>query len=519
MLRGISVLRMLPLSYCRFFSHFKPIIGGRMTALTPVKSPVSPAVDDDFGDVVQQTAGQRPNYHVEDPMAPISGFTNYSTEEMAAFSEWQERMVEVYLRNGYTGLVPRPVEYAALLQKKGGIDKQMYGVSRMQDGTLTKLGLPFDRTVPLAIFVAQNVNNLKFPFWRYDTGWVFRGEHASKGRYRGFVQSDTDIISRNPSIKEDAQAGVIVLQALQAIGVPKCKMVVNHIAIAKGFMASAGIPDASFPAALRAIDKLKPDNYKDVLAELVANIPELTTEKADALLKSMAYDGPLSKFEPPKNFPQTALDGLESLRKTEKMIEAMGIEPGVIQFRPFLTRGLDYYTGIVYETFIPGQERFGSIASGGRYDNLIDDLSGKKTGLGGVGISIGVTRLFDVMKELKLVNLKRQTRAEIFVGYRTEDQYFKALELAKALRERGIKTEIHLSDKKVAIKNQVGLCDEKGIPFAALVMNDDEIILKDMTKSAKDTVNQVTFSKVNDFVQAAFKAIHPPKDVTESKTP
>lgn len=474
----------------------------------------NPREDEDFGEIVQTAAGGRPNYEIVDPMTPISGYTNYSIEQMVAISEWKERIVQVYQRNGYTGLETRPVEYAALLQKKGGIDKQMYGLSRMQDGTLTKLGLPFDRTVPLAIFVAQNVNKLTFPFLRHDTGWAFRGENAQKGRYRAFLQSDTDIISRNPSIKEDAQAAVTIIQALRSIGVSECVMYINHIAVAKGFIAMAGIPDESFATALRAIDKLKPWNFQEVVDEIVQNIPGIVPEKATNLLNTMSYEGPLSEFEIPQDFPEAARKGLESLIQTENMVETMGIEKGVLKFRPFLTRGLDYYTGIVYETFIPGKERYGSIASGGRYDSLIDDLSKKKTGLGGVGISIGLTRLFDVMQDLGKVDLTRQSCAEMFVAYRSEDQYFAALKLARALRERGIKTEIYLSgDEKIKVKNQLALCDAKKIPFAALVMNEDELILKDMTVSAKTAENQTTFSQIEELVAAAFQSIQQRKQL------
>ena len=164
-----------------------------------------------------------------------------------------------------------------------------------------------------------------------------------------------------------------------------------------------------------------------------------------------------------------------------------------------MTRGLDYYTGIVCETFIPGKERLGSIASGGRYDGLVDDFTDKPSGLQGVGMSIGLTRLFDVMKAEGSVDLTRQTSAQVFVGYRTESEYPKALELATTLRQSGVNTELYTSDK-VRVKEELNLCNREGIPFAAIVMSENEIIVKDMkTLDAKAAhaakgSNQVTFA-------------------------
>jgi histidyl-tRNA synthetase len=474
-----------------------PTSSAMHSKLPPACSPA----DGEFGEVVTSGTEARPNYSVQNPLGPISGYTNYSPQEMVVVSVWKQKLSDIYRRCGFAAIELRPVEYADNLLKKGGVSKQIYGISRLQDGGLTKLGIPFDRTVPLAIFVAQNLNALTFPYLRFDIGYAFRGEHASRGRYRAFIQSDIDIIDHKLNHKSDAQVIATTIQALHAIEITDCRMYVNHIAIAKGFMEYAGIPVDKYDDALRIIDKLKPDNQHEVIDELVMTIPQLTPDRARDLLKQMSYEGSFADFEFKVPISKAALEGLDSLKKTEKYVIGMGVAPGVIRFRPSLVRGLDYYTGIVCETFLPGREKYGSIASGGRYDKLVDGFTTIETGLEGVGISIGLTRLFDVMKAEGRVNLNRQTSASVFIGYRTEDQFPKAVELATALRNQGISVELYTSDK-VRIKEELNICNKKGIPFAALVMNDDELILKDMRLSAQEQSNQRTFASIKEFANA-----------------
>ncbi len=160
--------------------------------------------EEEFGEIVAGGERARPDYSVMHPLQAISGYTNYSPHEMTVVSEWRKALMHVYQLHGFTGIELRPVEYAQNLLQKGGMGKQIYGVSRLQDGGLTKLGLPFDRTVPLAIFIAQHVHELAFPYSRSDIGYAFRGEHASKARYRAFYQADIDVIDRKLNIKADA---------------------------------------------------------------------------------------------------------------------------------------------------------------------------------------------------------------------------------------------------------------------------------------------------------------------------
>ncbi len=483
-----------------------------------------PLPEDEFGDLAGQGLG-KPDYSVPDSLKAISGFTNYTPHQMRVTSQWKTDLAEVFRKYGYTPMDPRPVEYASNLQLTGGLTKQIYGVSRLQDGGLTKMGLPFDRTVPMAIMIAQHHQKMSFPYARYDIGWSWRGEHASTGRYRAFIQADMDIVDRALTARSDAQCIVAMIKGLQKLEVPKCTVFLNHIGIAKAFLKAEGILPAQYNDALRAIDKLKPDNEAEVVAELVQNVPTLKPDQARNLLAKMNYRGPLSEFKFPVDPGQEAKEAFAHLQEIEKIATLMQIEKGTLQFAPNLTRGLDYYTGVVFESFIPGKERYGSVASGGRYDNLVGEFN-KNLKLQGIGGSIGLTRLYDVMQAEGLVDLSKETTSQVFVGYRDETTCLeRAIEVANALRESGIYTELHTADLKV--KKQLALVDDKGIPYTILVMNPHEIILKEthIKKSSEEQTPQHTFKTVQEavvFMQAKKEAglLDPKpiqKDPVESK--
>ncbi len=451
-----------------------------------MSAPTQGSEEEDFGDIIKRSGSfnERPNYGVNDPLGPISGFTNYSAKEMRVISSWLKELGEVFCRYGFTGLAPRPIEFTVNLVRKGGLTKQIYGLSRVQDGSLTKYGLPFDHTVPLAIFLAQHVNETAFPFMRYVIGPVFRGEHAGRGRYRSFIQADNDYIDRELTPTADATTLATTVEALKKLGACNFKVLVNHIVIAKAILADAGVPKEHFSDALRAIDKLKGDNRAEVVQELAANIPTLAKKEAESLLDRMNYRGPLADFRFEKDLGSEAIQAWNDLKEMESIATRMGLAKDTVIFALNLTRGLDYYTGVVFETFIEGKEKYGSIASGGRYDKLVDGYSNQETKLQGVGISIGVTRFFDIVKDLEMIDFSKQTEAQVFVGYRIKEEgcFEKAIDVATSLRKKGIFVELYASNK-VKVGKQLDMVNRKGIPFAVLVMNKDEIIVKNMRTS------------------------------------
>ncbi len=456
-----------------------------MTSISAIKPPEA----DEFGDVAARIGNQRPDYSVSDPLGPVSGFTNYDVYEMRAVSDMLKRIGDVYRMYGFTGIVTPPFEYADNLLQKGGL-KEIYGLSRLQTGLLTKLAVPFDRTVPTAIFVARNEQNLKLPYKRFSNEYSCRGENATKGRYRAFYQCDVDIFDKELTAGADAETITAMIKALDAIGVKDCNVFLNHVQIAKAFVADAGIADDKLNDALRIIDKLKPYNWDEVVTELSTLTPDHSIEAANELLQNMNYRGSISDYQFKKPLGKDAIQGFQHLVEIEKTCVGMGIRKGIIQFCTSLTRGLDYYTGVVFESFIPGKEKYGSIASGGRYDDLVNGFTDAQ--IQGVGASIGLTRLFDVLKDVNAVDLSKQTSAQVFVGYRTKEEgcYEKALEVATALRDRGISVELYTA-KKVQVAKELDICNKKGIPCAVMVMRADELQIAEMGSGQKTSFGQV----------------------------
>jgi histidyl-tRNA synthetase len=206
--------------------------------------------------------------------------------------------------------------------------------------------------------------------------------------------------------------------------------------------------------------------------------------------------------------------GLENLKEIERIATEMGIKPGMLHFAPNLTRGLNYYTGVLFETFMPNGEKYGSIASGGRYDNLVGAFNPRFNDLQGIGGSIGLSRLFAIMKGVDGVDLSKQTTAKVFVGYRTANERDTAVRVASALRAEGIFTELLVAHQ--AVKKQLGLVDDKGIPYAILVMNPDEIVLKEthIKKTDEKQTPQHTFKTIDatlSFVKKLTSASEPEK--------
>jgi histidyl-tRNA synthetase len=461
----------------------------------------------DFGVVIsEQDRSNRPNYDIENPLETPSGFTNYTIEEMRVISLWKQTLSNEYQLFGFTPIDLPPVEYACNLQKAGGLEKQIFGVSRLQDGSLTKLGLPFDRTVPLARFIAKNFQKMRFPYSRSDINWSWRGEHAQAGRYRAFIQADVDTVAPSLNALADAQSIAAIVKGLQKLKVPNFNLYVNHVDAARDFLRYAKVSKDQYNDALRIIDKLKPDNEKDVVQELASVIFSSDLLEAKNLLKAMSYQGSLEDFKFPHEPSEEAKKGIDHLLEVQKHLKGMGIDSKMIRFVPNLARGLDYYTGVVFETFMPGREKYGSIASGGRYDNLISAFD-PKVKLQGVGGSIGLTRLFDVMKIEKLVDLSHETTAKVFVGCRTEEELKTALSLATGLREKNISVELNLQKPKVG--KQLTFADGKGFSIAAIAMNKDEIILKDLrTKKTSDQpTKQDKFTSIEEAVEAIAKKV------------
>lgn len=407
----------------------------------------------------------------------ISGFADYTEKENRLFSDWKQKLKEIYTLFGFMEFNPRPVESIQALQLKGGISHQIYTLGRLQDGTITDLALPFDRTVPLAIYVAAHRHELVYPFKRFDISHSFRGERAQAGRFRGFIQADIDIVDENLSLLSEIECLTALVTGLQALEIPPFIVYLNHLSIPKTIMHEMGITEEIMPEALRIVDKMDKIGLDKVSEELTKLLPTINLSS----LSVLSFKG---KFE---DFIQSAPyltnhPGFIALQHQLTLLKQSGIDADLFNFCPGMVRGLDYYTGVIFETFLQNHPGFGSIASGGRYNKLIDSIVNQETKLEGFGISIGLTRLFDVLKKENLLPSVCPPNAKILVAYREPSLENQALYASHLLRKKGFSVDLYSG--KGAIGKQLGYANKKDIPYVFMLMG-ESFVIKNLQNSTQ----------------------------------
>ena len=402
----------------------------------------------------------------------LSGFM----ELLPAPQQQMERIMEVLRRTyslyGFTPLDTPVIESSDVLLAKGGgeTEKQIY---RFQKGD-ADLSLRFDLTVPLAKYVALHYNDLTFPFRRYQIGTVYRGERAQRGRFREFYQADIDIIGDGKlSIVNEAEIPSIIYKTFSTLGLKRFQIRVNNRKILNGFYAMLGLTEKSGDI-MRTVDKLDKIGPEKVKAILMDEEIALTEEQADEILKFIAITGAneevLAALEGYKGRNEVFDTGLDELNTVVKYLAAFGVPAENFAVDLTIARGLDYYTGTVYETTLLDHPEIGSVCSGGRYDNLAEYYTDKQ--LPGVGISIGLTRLFYVLGEQGMLNPDLPTApADVLILPMTDD-LSAAIGFATALRENGIRAQIHGENKK--FKQKISYADKLGIPYV-IFLGEDEI--------------------------------------------
>ncbi|MBS0626652.1 MAG: ATP phosphoribosyltransferase regulatory subunit [Verrucomicrobia bacterium] len=397
----------------------------------------------------------------------ISGFSDYSEKENRLFSYWKKTLEDTYRLFGFMGFNPRPVESIAALQLKGGVSHQIYTLGRLHDGTMTDLALPFDRTIPLAVYVASKRHELVYPFKRFDISHSFRGERPQAGRARGFIQADIDIIDENLTLLSEVECLTVLVSALQKLRIPPFVIYLNHLSIPKALMLDMGFTEENLPDALRIVDKMDKIGIEKVKEELENLCPTATLSH----LPLLQFKGSFSKFLElcPKNIP-----GLSSMEELLAFLEKSKINLDLFGFCPGMVRGLDYYTGVVFETYLQQYPGFGSVASGGRYNKLIDSIINQETKLEGFGISIGLTRLFDVLKKEGLLPETLTPPAQILVAYREPTLQTQAILASHLLREAGVSTDLYCG--KSSIGKQIAYADKKEISYVFMVMGESFVI-------------------------------------------
>ena len=368
-----------------------------------------------------------------------------------------------------------------LLAKGGGeTEKQIY---RFQKGD-ADLALRFDLTVPLAKYVALHGNDLAFPFRRYQIGKVYRGERAQRGRFREFYQADIDIIGDGKlDITNEAEIPSIIYQTFTALGLTRFQIRVNNRKILNGFYAMLGLTDRSGDI-MRTVDKLDKIGPHKVRACLMDDVG-LTADQAEEIMRFISITGSndqvLSALEGYRSRHELFDQGLDELTTVTRYLAAFGVPEVNFAVDLTIARGLDYYTGTVYETTLLDYPEIGSVCSGGCYDNLAEYYTDRQ--LPGVGISIGLTRLFYVLGEQGLLNPSLPTApADVLILPMTQD-LTPAIQLATRLRGAGVRTQLYTEQKK--FKAKMNYADKLGVPYVVF-LGDDEIAAglvacKDMT--------------------------------------
>ena len=415
-------------------------------------------------------------------------------ELLPAPQQQMEAMMDVlrktYSLYGFTPLDTPAIESADVLLAKGGgeTEKQIY---RFTKGD-ADLALRFDLTVPLAKYVALHYNDLAFPFRRYQIGKVYRGERAQRGRFREFYQADIDIIGDGKlSIVNEAEIPSIIYKTFTTLGLKRFQIRVNNRKILNGFYAMQGLSEKSGDI-MRTVDKLDKIGAEKVSACLVDDCG-LRAEQAAEILKFIAISGKnadvLAALDGYRGRNETFDAGLDELATVTRYLAAFGVPEENFAVDLTIARGLDYYTGTVYETTLIDHPEIGSVCSGGRYDDLAGYYTDKQ--LPGVGISIGLTRLFYVLSEQSMLNDARRTApADVMIFPMTEDLE-QAILLATRLRGEGIRTQLYTEAKK--FKQKIQYADKLGIPYA-IFLGEDEIAqnvvsLKDLRKGEQVTVS------------------------------
>ena len=412
----------------------------------------------------------------------LPGMMELLPEDQMVFDTIKRRIEDVFIKNAFFSIDTPAIEKLDVLLSKGGgeTSKQVYRI----DSSKKNQGLRFDLTVPLAKYVSMYMQDLAFPFRRYQIAKVYRGERNQKGRYKEFYQCDIDIIGNEKlSLYNDAEIVKCMYEALKSIDVPDFEFQFNNRKLLNGYFSDLGIED--FESCLRIIDKLDKigiDNVKEELSKI-----NLDDEKIDSILSFLQIDGTnqeiIEKLESLNIDNELFVCGLEELKFVYDDILSLGVSPDNIKINLSITRGLDYYTGSVFETFFKEYREIGSICSGGRYDSLANNFT--KSKLPGVGMSIGLTRLFYQLQELNLVK-GQQTNFDCIIipmkGYEKN-----AVKLMKDLRSSSVRCMSYLEDDK--LKKKFNYADKLSVKYV-IIIGQDEVEQNKFTLRNMENGNQ-----------------------------
>ena len=418
----------------------------------------------------------------------LSGFMELLPAPQMQLERMMQILRETYALYGFTPLDTPLLESSEILLAKGGgeTEKQIY---RFQKGD-SDLALRFDLTVPLAKYVALHANELSFPFRRYQIGKVYRGERAQRGRFREFYQADIDIIGDGKlDILNEAEIPSIIYTIFRRFGLKRFTIRVNNRKLLNGFYALLGLSGQAGDI-MRTVDKLDKIGAEKVRVILIEDCG-VSEEQADEILRFIAIRGTnaevLDALQAWSGKNEVFDTGLAELTAVAAQLSAFGVPEGNFAIDLTIARGLDYYTGTVYETTLDDHREIGSVCSGGRYDDLAAYYTDRK--LPGVGISIGLTRLFYVLGEQGMLNDALPTAPADCLLLPMTDDLSAAVRLATALRQAGIRTQLYSEQKKFKAKMQYA--DKLGIPYV-IFLGEDEIARGECSVKELRTGEQVS---------------------------
>ena len=410
----------------------------------------------------------------------LSGFMELLPNEQVLFNQMQDKIRASYEKFGFLPIDTPVIESSeVLLAKAGGeTEKQLYTFTK-GDSNLT---LRFDLTVPLAKYVAEYYNQITFPFRRYQIGKVYRGERAQRGRFREFYQCDIDIIGDGElNIINDAEIPAIMYETFMSLGLENLSIHINNRKILNGLFKEADVEDKSVDI-MRTIDKIEKIGKETVIA-IFKDDYNMTDNSIETIINFIEIKGTtdekLEKLQKLGIDNELYVKGVEELKEVVKHIRLFNVPDEAFEIDLSIARGLDYYTGTVYETFLNDYKSIGSICSGGRYNDLAGYYTDKN--LPGVGMSIGLTRLFFILNDIGLIKTEKKSISDVLVISMVED-LSKSIEIANTLRNAGINTEIYFDNKK--IKTKFKYADKLQIPYV-IVIGEDEI------KSGKFTIKNM----------------------------
>jgi histidyl-tRNA synthetase len=438
-------------------------------------------------------------------VGPISGFPEWLPEGRLAEQRAIARIQASYELYGFTPLQTPAVERLDVLTAKGGMKRQIFTLGKPEEGDHeAELGLRFDLTVPLARYVVQHAAELTFPFRRYQIDKVWRGERAQRGRFREFYQCDIDIIGRNTLDPiHDAEVACVINSTFEALKIPEFQIHLSNRRILGDLLSSLQCEPRQLVSVLRAIDKSHRQGEEQTRRALAGEgvRPEQMTPILELIGCHSVADARMVLTT-----AKSSLAGLEELEQLLKHAESLGMPAGRLRPDFTIARGLDYYTSTVYETFIAGKETWGSICSGGRYEDLAGFFSTQK--YPGVGVSIGLSRLLDLLVGSDSVTLDAQSPTQVLVTMLDRQKHMADyLGIGHSLRGAGIATEVYLEPKP--LRDQIGYASTKGIPFAVIAGGNElehhNVLVKDLRRRSQEVV---TLAAMAQYIETKLRETH-----------